>query len=93
MSRRLLALLGFGSAAAQVVPGTGQKSNTRTAISTCANPDCVSVRISSKPKPANGECPVCGTVAAKPDPYLRGEIITRCAHCSAAFWRDAGGSK
>ncbi len=53
------------------------------------------VRI-QKPKPANGECPVCATQAP---PYVRpmrglipigsAESLIRCAHCSAAFWVDA----
>lgn len=31
-------------------------------------------------KPANGECPVCGTM-----PQYE---LVRCAHCNAAFWQD-----
>ncbi len=70
----------------------------------------VAPHIAVKLKPANNECPVCGTIAK---PYLReyevlkfksqgliftvDEItktdLTRCAHCSAAFWQDAGGGE
>ena len=61
-----------------------------------------------KPKPRNGECPACGTMAG---PYFPqpGRVLTvippinvpadpdskiiRCAHCAAAFWQDAEGVK
>lgn len=46
-----------------------------------------------RPKPRNGECPVCGTMAKKYDRWDIGMMppheLVRCAHCSAAFWQDA----
>lgn len=60
MSRRLLAMLGFGGAAAQVSTPT-----------VCNTPECGTAElVIKKRKPANGECPVCGTVAPKFEPKL-----------------------
>ena len=54
-----------------------------------------------KRKPANGECPVCGTMAEKYEAalcanFVIGEIapcdtkrLVDCAHCRNAFWQDA----
>lgn len=90
MTRRLLAMLGFESAAAQVVTTTECKD------AHCGNFEAVIVK--PRRKPANGECPVCGTVAPKFTPiYWGNELdsmtptanLIRCAHCSAAFYQDA----
>ncbi len=82
MTRRLLTMLGFGGAAAQVKTTTECKAE---------NAHCGSFEakiVNPRPKPASGECPVCGTVAPKPDPRLPDEVLVRCAHCAVAFWQD-----
>lgn len=84
MTRKwFLGLLGIGAA--------GQES-----VTTPITPEMVK-RLQSggslRPKPRNGECPVCGTIAQKYDRWDTAMMpqyeLVRCAHCKAAFWQDA----
>ena len=49
--------------------------------------------VPARPKPKNGQCPVCGTLAEKYDRWDIGMMpqyqLVRCTHCNAAFWQDA----
>ena len=47
---------------------------------------------SLRPKPRNGECPVCGTMYERIGSVPSGKTaLNRCTHCNAAFWQDAEG--
>ena len=88
MTRRLLTFLGLPMAA-QVMP-------TKPIL--CDTGGCREAELVIKPrKPANGECPVCGTVAEK---YHRMDTwmeppkrLVDCAHCRNAFYQDAETSR
>lgn len=113
MNRRyLLGFLGIGAAGQTInipktkrIPGDGF-----TVRGNCdgdsTSGGCFTEAGATDDKPANGECPVCGTMAEPrfipydKDPSYRAvfEILyrskpVRCAHCNAAFWQDSENGK
>lgn len=85
----LAAFFGMGGKASAQQRRLADDSAPITATCTSMNfkGSCVPYR----DKPANGECPVCGTRAPKfkAEEYTTVKF-TRCAHCSAAFYQAAG---
>jgi hypothetical protein len=90
------ALFGFGAAAQTDITERTQKSSTITPIANWI--------AGASNKPANNQCPTCGTMAKayyEIDPGgsicsdangispCKAQNLARCKHCNAAFWQDA----
>jgi len=100
MTRKwFLGLLGIGAAGQQTKPlethpiYTIQQQESHPLLLDWQIPKSVGPGGGIRPKPRNGECPVCGTMAKKYDRWDIGMMppheLVRCTHCSAAFWQDA----
>jgi hypothetical protein len=101
MTRRFLTFLGLPMAAQVAIPTCGSSDPKvcediarRAALAQifkgtppAINKVCWKI-LGDRCKPANGECPVCGTMARKVIDSGVHDFMVRCANCSAAFWQD-----
>lgn len=88
----LLSLVGLGAVAKAQVP-MGQELKQREVYHGFHVFNLAPAAWSQR-KPDNNQCPVCGLsekpiIAATPSASWNKDCLTRCAHCNAAFFRDA----